>query len=41
MIGFAAILAAPVAWAQEAPPVRVRGTIEGVIDSAVYVVIRP
>ena len=38
MIGFAAILAAPVAWAQEAPPVRVRGTIEGVIDSAVYVV---
>jgi hypothetical protein len=38
MIGFAAILAAPVAWAQEAPPVRVRGTIEGIIDSAVYVV---
>jgi hypothetical protein len=38
MIGFAAILAAPVAWAQEAPPVRVRGTIEGVIDSAAYVV---
>src|SRR6267378_3157288 len=29
MIGFAAILAAPVAWAQEAPPVRVRGTGEG------------
>jgi hypothetical protein len=38
MIGFAAILAAPVAWAQEAPPVRVRGTIEGIIDSAAYVV---
>jgi hypothetical protein len=38
MISFAAILAAPVAWAQEAPPVRVRGTIEGIIDSAVYVV---
>src|SRR5713226_6354756 len=38
MIGFAAIRAAPVAWAQEAPPVRVRGTIEGIIDSAVYVV---
>jgi hypothetical protein len=38
MIGFAAILAAPVAWAQEAPPVRVRGTIEGVINSAGYVV---
>src|SRR6266481_7243889 len=38
MIGFAAILVAPVAWAQEAPPVRVRGTIEGIIDSAVYVV---
>ena len=34
-IGFAAILAAPVAWAQEAPPVRVRGTIER-IDGAVY-----
>src|SRR5258707_6778280 len=38
MIGFAAIGAAPVAWAQEAPPGRVRGTIEGIIDSAVYVV---
>ena len=38
MIGFAAILAAPVAWAQEAPSVRIRGTIEGIIDSAVYVV---
>jgi hypothetical protein len=38
MIGFVAILAAPVAWAQEAPPVRVRGTIEGIIDSAVYLV---
>src|SRR5215471_10789849 len=38
MIGFATILAAPVAWAQEAPSVRIRGTIEGIIDSAVYVV---
>ena len=38
MIGFAAILAAPLAWAQETPPVRVRGTIEGVIDSAAYMV---
>ena len=43
MIGFAAILGAPVALAQEAPaqeapPVRVRGTIEGVIDSAAYMV---
>ena len=38
MMGFAAILAAPVAWAQEAPSVRIRGTIEGIIDSAVYVV---
>ena len=37
MIGFAAILAAPMAWAQEAPPVRLRGTIER-IDGAVYVV---
>jgi hypothetical protein len=38
MIGFAAILAAPLAWAQETAPVRVRGTIEGVIDSAAYMV---
>ena len=30
LIGFAAILAAPLAWAQEPPPVRVRGTIERV-----------
>ena len=37
MIGFAAILAAPVVWAT-APPVRVRGTIERVIDSSIYVV---
>ena len=28
MIGFAAIVAAPTAWAQDAPPIRVRGTIE-------------
>ena len=26
MIGLIAILAAPMAWAQDAPPVRVRGT---------------
>jgi len=37
MIAFAATLVAPVAWAQEAPPVRIRGTIER-IDGAVYVV---
>ena len=37
MIGLAAILAAPVAWAQDAPPVRVRGTIER-IDGSIYVV---
>ena len=38
MIGLAALLAAPMAWAQEAPPLRVRGTIEAIVDSAVYVV---
>jgi hypothetical protein len=37
MIGLAAILAAPLAWAQESPPVRVRGTIER-IDGSIYVV---
>jgi hypothetical protein len=37
MVGLAAILAAPMAWAQDAPPVRVRGTIERV-DGPVYVV---
>ena len=37
LIGFAAILAAPLAWAQESPPVRVRGTIERV-DGAIYVI---
>jgi hypothetical protein len=36
-IGLAAILAAPLAWAQESPPVRVRGTIER-IDGSIYVV---
>ena len=30
IIGLAMILAAPLAWAQESPPVRVRGTIERV-----------
>jgi hypothetical protein len=37
MIGLTAILAAPMAWAQGAPPVRVRGTIERV-DGSIYVV---
>jgi hypothetical protein len=37
MIGLAAIVAAPMAWAQDAPPVRVRGTIERVGDP-VYVI---
>jgi len=37
MIGLAAILVVPVAWAQNAPPVRVRGTIER-IDGSIYVV---
>jgi hypothetical protein len=37
MIGFAVALAVPVAWAQEAPPVRIRGTIEHV-DGSIYVV---
>jgi Domain of unknown function (DUF5666) len=37
IIGLAAILAAPVSWAQESPPVRVRGTIER-IDGAIYMV---
>jgi hypothetical protein len=37
MIGLAAILAAPMAWAQDAPPVRVRGTIERV-EGPIYVI---
>ena len=37
IIGLAAILAAPLAQAQDLPPVRVRGTIERV-DGAIYVV---
>ena len=37
MISLAAIVAAPMAWAQDAPPVRVRGTIERVEDP-VYVI---
>ena len=37
MIGFAAIVAAPVAFAQDAPSVRVRGTIER-IDGPIYVI---
>jgi hypothetical protein len=37
IIGLAAILAAPLAQAQDSPPIRVRGTIERV-DGAIYVV---
>jgi hypothetical protein len=37
MIGVTVVLAAPVAWAQEPPPVRIRGTIERV-DGSIYVV---
>jgi hypothetical protein len=37
MICFAAIVAAPMAWAQDPPPIRVRGTIERVEDP-VYVI---
>jgi hypothetical protein len=37
IIGLAAMLAAPLAWAQDSPPVRVRGTIER-IDGAIYLV---
>ena len=37
MIGLAAISVAPLAWAQESPPVRVRGTIERV-EGPIYVI---
>ena len=37
MIGLAAVLAAPLAWAQESPPIRVRGTIEH-IEGPIYVI---
>ncbi|MGC2077065.1 MAG: hypothetical protein WA728_13735 [Xanthobacteraceae bacterium] len=37
IIGLAAFLAAPVAWAQESPPIGVRGTIERV-DGPIYVI---
>ena len=37
MIGLATILAAPLAWAQESPPIRVRGTIERV-EGPIYVI---
>jgi hypothetical protein len=37
MMGLAATLAAPLAWAQESPSVRVRGAIER-IDGSIYVV---
>jgi hypothetical protein len=36
-VGLAAVLAAPMAWSQDAPPVRVRGAIERV-EGPVYVV---
>jgi hypothetical protein len=36
-IGLALVLAAPVAWAQEGPPVRVRGTVER-LDGDNYIV---
>ena len=37
IVGLAFVLAAPVAWAQDAPPVRVRGTVERV-DGDSYIV---
>ena len=37
IIGLTTILAAPLAWAQQSPPVRVRGTIERV-EGAIYVI---
>jgi hypothetical protein len=36
IIGLATILAAPLAWAQESPPIRVRGTIERVTLTLKY-----
>ena len=37
ILGLATILAAPLAWAQESPPVRVRGSIERV-EGSIYVI---
>jgi len=37
VVGFAVVVAAPGIWAQEAPPLRVRGTIER-LDGPIYVV---
>jgi hypothetical protein len=37
LIGLTIVLAAPAAWAQEPPPVRIRGTIERV-DGSTYLV---
>jgi len=37
IIGLATILAVPLAWAQESPPIRVRGTIERV-EGPIYVI---
>jgi hypothetical protein len=37
IIGLATILSAPLAWAQESPPIRVRGTIERV-EGPIYVI---
>jgi hypothetical protein len=36
-IGFVVVLAAPVTWAQQPPPMRIRGTIERV-DGSVYII---
>jgi hypothetical protein len=37
VVGFAVVLTAPLAWAQQAPPMRIRGTIERV-EGSVYIV---
>ena len=37
MVAFTVVLGVPMAWAQEAPPVRIRGTIER-IDGPIFVV---
>lgn len=39
-VGLAAMLAAPIAWAQDAPPVRVRGTIERVEGPTIVITAR-
>jgi hypothetical protein len=37
IVGFAVVLGAPLAWAQEPPPMRIRGTIERV-DGSTYII---